>query len=64
MEISSISSNSALVNQASANDAVSLLVLKKAMNLQAQGALQLINALPVPSVNNPPNLGQSVNTFA
>jgi len=48
-------------------DAVGLSVLKKAMDIQAQSAIALINALPQPVINSsnlPPNLGQNVNTTA
>jgi len=49
-------------------DAVGLTVLKKALDLEAQSALSLINAVPpapqVASANLPPNLGQKVNTTA
>ena len=64
MDISSVSRISTAASQAQTGDAVSIAVLKKAIDLQAQGALQLINALPQPATNSPPNLGQGVNTFA
>ncbi|MDR2625008.1 MAG: YjfB family protein [Zoogloeaceae bacterium] len=49
-----------LASQASqAPDVVNMAVLKKAIDLQAQAALQLINALPATS--NPPHLGQNVD---
>ena len=38
--------------------------LAASIDLQAQGALQLIESLPQPATNSPPNLGQGVNTFA
>jgi hypothetical protein len=50
-----------------ANDAVGLTVLKKAMNIEAQSAQMLLNAIPQPpvsSANLPPNLGQNINTTA
>ena len=64
MDISSVSSLSTAASQAQTGDAVSIAVLKKAIDLQAQGALQLIESLPQPATNSPPNLGQGVNTFA
>ncbi|MBS1227624.1 MAG: hypothetical protein H6R17_901 [Proteobacteria bacterium] len=64
MDISSVGSISAAVSQAQTGDAVGIAVLKKAIDLQAQGALQLIESLPQPATNSPPNLGQGVNTFA
>ena len=64
MDISSVGSISSATSQAQTGDAVSIAVLKKAIDLQAQGALQLIESLPQPATNSPPNLGQGVNTFA
>jgi hypothetical protein len=55
---------SAALNSASGNEAVSIAVLKKAIDLQAQGAAQLLQALPSPAVNNPPHLGNRIDTFA
>ena len=59
MDVSSIGSLSTALSQAQTGDAVSTLVLKKAMQIQEQNALQLLQALPQVS-NNPPNLGNSV----
>ena len=64
MDISSVSSLSTAASQAQTGDAVSIAVLKKAIDLQAQGALQLIDSLPQPTTNSPSHLGQGVNTFA
>lgn len=61
---SSIASAASQMSEARTGDAVAIAVLKKAMDIQAQGAAQLIQALPpVPAVN-PPNLGNAVNTYA
>lgn len=60
MDISSIGSLSTALSQAQTGDAVSTLVLKKAMQIQEQNALQLLQALPQVT-NNPPNLGNSVD---
>lgn len=51
----------------SSGDAVGVSVLKKAMQIEAQNAQQLIEAIPKTentSANLPPNLGQNVNTTA
>lgn len=40
----------------------SLMVLKKSIDLEAQNALQLLEALPQPS--NPPNLGVNIDVKA
>ncbi|MDR3159495.1 MAG: YjfB family protein [Zoogloeaceae bacterium] len=59
-----ISSNvGSLASQTSqAPDAVNMTVLRKAIDMQAQAALQLINALP--AVSNPSHLGQNVDQIA
>jgi hypothetical protein len=44
--------------------AVQLAVLKKAMELQGQGAIQLLMAATQLSYNNPPHLGNQIDTFA
>jgi len=62
--ISSVASAVSDMSQAKTGDAVALAVLKKAMNIEAQGAAALIQALPQPASNNPPNLGQHVDAFA
>lgn len=39
-----------------------MIVLKKAMDVQAQGAMALLESLPEPPrYNNPPGVGQSVD---
>lgn len=60
MDIASIGNMSTSLSQARTGDAVAVLVMKKAMDVQAQTALQLLQALP-PVANNPPNLGSSVD---
>jgi len=64
MDISATANLSSSLSQAKTGDAVAITVLKKALDIQAQGALQLIQALPQPMTSSPPNLGNSVNTFA
>jgi len=64
MNISSVGNPSAAISQASTGDAVAITVLKKTLEVQAQSALQLIQALPLPSTNSPAHLGNNVNTFA
>jgi hypothetical protein len=60
MDVSSVGSLSTALSQAQTGDAVSTLVLRKALDIQAQSALQLLQALPqLPS--NPPNLGNSID---
>ena len=60
MEVSNVASLSSSVAQMKVGDSVGISVLKKAMEIEAQGVLQLLQALPQPS-GNPPNLGNSVD---
>lgn len=63
MDVSSVGSLSTALSQSMTGDAVSTLVLKKAMNIQEQNAMQLLQAVPqMPS--NPPHLGNSVDVKA
>lgn len=58
-------SAAALAAQNDAADAVNMLVLKKALNTQAAGALGLIRAIPQqPALATEGTLGRNVNTFA
>lgn len=62
----SMSTSSALAQ--TAGDAVGVSTLKKAMDIEAQGAMTLINSIPQPVIpaaaNLPAHLGQNVNTVA
>lgn len=74
MEISPEAAVSAAMQQSQANthQAVQVSMFKKALDVQAQGALMLIEALPgnasvaaTPSTQGlPPNLGNHINTTA
>lgn len=50
------------------SDLIGLTVLKKAINIEAQNAMALINAIPQPpqqgAANLSPYLGQNINTIA
>ena len=59
MDVSAIASLATQMSQAQTADAVQVAVLKKAMDIQEQSALQLLQAVP----NNPPNLGNNVDQF-
>ena len=63
MDISSVGSLSTALTQAATSDAVATLVLKKAMDIQEQGAQQLLEALPQ-ATSNPPNLGNAIDVKA
>lgn len=63
MDISNIANFATQVSQTKTGEAVELAVLKKAIDIQAEGAMALIEALPQPIAggNLPANLGQNVN---
>lgn len=67
MDVSSIAALSTDMSMAQTQNAVSLAVLKKAMDQQGSAALALLSAAtqtaPV-AASNPSNLGQSVDVFA
>ena len=66
MEIGSVDQMAMNIATAASNDAVGMAVLKKALQLQASNAAQLIQSMPkvTPSANLPSHLGQNVNTTA
>lgn len=68
MEISANGAvNAALAQQeVYAQQNVQVSMLKKAMDVQAEGALALINALPTPPTSQglPANVGNNINTTA
>jgi hypothetical protein len=59
----SVQSASAAASSSTA-DAVNILVLKKALDIQAQGAMTLLQALPQPPLASQGPVGTKVNTFA
>ena len=61
MEVSGIAAAATEVSQAKLADAVQIAVLKKAMDIEAASALQLIQAATQSISNNPPNLGNQVD---
>ena len=63
MDVSSIASLSSALSQTKAAEAASTMVLKKSLDIQAQNANQLLQALPQVA-NNPPNLGNSIDVRA
>jgi len=63
VDINAIAALATENSQNQTTQAVQIAVLKKAMELQGQGALQLIQAATQGAPNNPPNLGNSVDTF-
>ena len=56
MDISGVQT-AAIASNVGQNDAAGIAVLKKAMDIQEQSALQLIESIPTPSAN----VGQNIN---
>jgi len=63
MDVTSVGSSSAALSPAQTGDDVSMLVMKKAIDIQAQSAMQLLQALPQVA-SNPPNLGNAIDVKA
>ncbi|MCE1242311.1 putative motility protein [Oryzomicrobium sp.] len=66
MDVTSIAATATAMTTLNQTNQVQLSVLKKAMQIEQQGAMALIAALPQPvqSANLPDHLGQNVNTTA
>ena len=64
MDINSVGNVTAVLSPAGTGDAVAIAVLKKSLDIQAQSAMQLIQALPQSAPSNPPSLGNGVNIYA
>lgn len=65
MDSSSIAGMASSIANTQTDTAVGVAVLKKALDIQSQNAMQLIQSLPQPTpASNPPNLGNGVDTFA
>jgi hypothetical protein len=66
MNISSTSAVQAatFATQSDTADSVNILVLKKALDLQATSATALLQALPQPALATEGSVGTKVNTFA
>lgn len=63
MDIASVGSLNTALSMAQDGDAVGTLMLKKALKMQEQTAMQLIQSVPQ-AASNPPNLGNSVDVKA
>lgn len=64
MDAVSIATLASDMSQTRTQNAVQLAVLKKAIDIEAQGAMQLVQAAVQATPTNPPNLGNSVDVFA
>lgn len=63
MDITGLSSLSSALAQAKTGDSLAILVLKKAMDIEAASAMQMLELIGQ-STNNPPNLGNNVDLSA
>ena len=61
MEISGLSAASSALSAAKTGDAVATLVMKKALDMEEKGALQLVQTATQVGAKNPSHLGQSVD---
>lgn len=66
MDVNGIANIATAMADFSSNQAVGIAVLKKAIDLNAAGALALIQAIPdnQPTSNLPAHLGQNINVTA
>ena len=62
MAISDVGGVTSAITADQANTSIATKVLKKAIEIEEQNAMQLLQALPQP--NNPPNLGNAVDVKA
>lgn len=64
MDVSAIAQLASDMAQTQLQAAVQTTVLRKALDIEAQNAVALLQALPPVPSNNPPNLGQNVDVKA
>ena len=64
MDTTGIAALATGMSQARTTEAVQLTILKKAMDMNAQNGLQLIQSASKVTPNNPPNLGNLIDTTA
>lgn len=66
MDVSNIASAATTMSEASVQQAAGTAVLKKALDIGAENAMALINAIPdnTAAQNLPSHLGQNINTTA
>ncbi len=64
MELTGIAAAATTMSQARTADAVQTAMFRKALDIQEEGAMQLIEAASQVIPSNPPNLGNHVDTSA
>ena len=65
MDVTGIAAMASELSQAKTESSAQLAVFKKALDIEAQGAMQLVQAAAQVSaaINNPPHLGNAVDLF-
>jgi hypothetical protein len=64
MDVTTIAAMATQLSQAKTANDVQTAVFRKVLDLNEQGAMQLINAAAQAGRANPPNLGNQIDTFA
>jgi hypothetical protein len=64
MDVAGIAAGSAPSSPAQIAQAVQISVLKQIQDIQGQTALALLQSVSEVTFNNPPNLGNSIDTYA
>ena len=64
MDVNAIASMATEMSQSRLEQTVQLAVLKKAIDLEGRSALQLVQSAAQSMPNNPPNLGNTIDTTA
>lgn len=64
MDVNNIASLATAMSNQRTGDAIGISVLKKALDVQASGAVALINALQQSAAVSPPHLGNTIDTSA
>jgi hypothetical protein len=65
MDVSGITNMATSLAEVQSSQSVGIAVIKKALDMERDGASALLNAIPPPAtVNLPPHLGQNINTTA
>lgn len=64
MDVTTIAAMATQLSQTKTANEVQNAVFRKVLDLNEQGAMQLINAAAQAGRTNPPNLGNQVDTFA
>ncbi|MBV2234307.1 MAG: YjfB family protein [Sterolibacterium sp.] len=67
MDVASLAAVATNLQQVELDNAVQVALFEKAMDIQSQGALELLQAASqamTAAINNPPNLGNVIDSYA